>query len=714
MARIKLKSATLQNFMSFGNKPITVYLDTSLVTLILGNNKDVGEEGYSRNGVGKTTVFQAICWCLFDEGLKSIKQDAFINLTNKNKMVVSLELEIDGIPYVITRGRKPNYVEMTRNGEPFTLHSTGTVDEAIQKLFGMNVDIFTNSVMLSNNINSFMNMKGAEQKAFIEKLLSLFLLSERAEYLKTEAKDNAVEVKLEEQNKTHIEEQTRRLLSNIGELKRKEKEWGDTRERTLNQLRTSLSSLEAIDLEDALNKIIQIEELDKRISNLRRGIQAFQQEESMEISDFKVIEQERLNALNNVVRIDKENIYRDRDSALVAISVEKEKDRANVEAKKKVHDEVKTEIRTQIALLKEVEKNIVLLEKEQKSLDSGECPYCHQSYTSEEKVHEVHDHLSQLKEHQKAISDEINSLDAKEVAAGNEYKSADEEFKTKYSTKENEIRKLFDERVASVNATLEEGKRRYHQELTDDISAVKQKHETNIKMLEQAIAKSEETRPVCTYTKEQCVKVLNDIERTKERITEAEANVINPYSEQIVVLEKDVKQYDPARLNDLKKKDEHYKILVKMLTDSKSFVRKNLIDQYVPYINQKINGYLEQLDSPHKVRINNDLSVDIEYMRQTISYGNLSGGEQLRVNIAVSMAFREFLEVSGTQINVLMIDELLDNGLDSAGFYKVFKMLKKQDKSVFIISHREELIPEVDRVMTVVKEGGFSSIHYSS
>jgi len=76
---IKFKKLSIQNFLSFGQKPTVVDLDSSTNTLIVGENRDVGSEGYSKNGVGKSTIFQALTWVIYNEGISSIKQDAFVN-----------------------------------------------------------------------------------------------------------------------------------------------------------------------------------------------------------------------------------------------------------------------------------------------------------------------------------------------------------------------------------------------------------------------------------------------------------------------------------------------------------------------------------------------------------------------------------------------------------------------------------------------------------
>ena len=161
----------------------------------------------------------------------------------------------------------------------------------------------------------------------------------------------------------------------------------------------------------------------------------------------------------------------------------------------------------------------------------------------------------------------------------------------------------------------------------------------------------------------------------------------------------------------MRKKENHYKMLVKLLTDNKSFVRKNLLDQYVPFINTKIEGYLDKLELPHRIAIQNDLTVDIQYMMNSVSYGNMSNGEKGRTNFAVSMAFNDLMSVSGHHFNFLGVDELFDGqGMDSAGMYAVWKILKDKSDSIFVITHREELLSEADEIMTIVKENGFSKV----
>ena len=76
-----IHNLTVKNFMSVGNVTQSVVFDDSGLTLVLGNNLDLGGDG-SRNGTGKTTIINALSYALFGSALTSIKKDNLINKTN--------------------------------------------------------------------------------------------------------------------------------------------------------------------------------------------------------------------------------------------------------------------------------------------------------------------------------------------------------------------------------------------------------------------------------------------------------------------------------------------------------------------------------------------------------------------------------------------------------------------------------------------------------
>ena len=112
---LKIKNITIKNFMSVGNVTQAVQFDEAGLTLVLGNNLDLGGDG-SRNGTGKTTLINALSYGLYGNALYNIKKDNLVNKTNNKQMLVTVDFEKDGVEYRIERGRKPNVFKFLVGG----------------------------------------------------------------------------------------------------------------------------------------------------------------------------------------------------------------------------------------------------------------------------------------------------------------------------------------------------------------------------------------------------------------------------------------------------------------------------------------------------------------------------------------------------------------------------------------------------------------------
>ena len=112
----KIKSLSVKNFMSVGNATQGIDFDRKDLTLVLGENLDLGGDG-SRNGTGKTTIINALSYALYGQALTNIRKDNLVNKTNGKNMLVSLDFMINGQDYRIERGRKPNVLKFYVNHE---------------------------------------------------------------------------------------------------------------------------------------------------------------------------------------------------------------------------------------------------------------------------------------------------------------------------------------------------------------------------------------------------------------------------------------------------------------------------------------------------------------------------------------------------------------------------------------------------------------------
>jgi DNA repair exonuclease SbcCD ATPase subunit len=162
---------------------------------------------------------------------------------------------------------------------------------------------------------------------------------------------------------------------------------------------------------------------------------------------------------------------------------------------------------------------------------------------------------------------------------------------------------------------------------------------------------------------------------------------------------------------------DHQEFLQKLLTNKDSFIRKKIIEQNLSYLNDRLSHYLTALGLPHEVIFQNDLSVGISELGRELSSGNLSRGEMARLSLGLSFSFRDVFESIFQPINLLMIDEQLDAGLDSSGVESAAKLLhnmsREHHKDIWLISHKDELISKCTSILKVVKENGFSNFEFS-
>jgi DNA repair exonuclease SbcCD ATPase subunit len=582
---IKIKNVTAKNFLSIGNQTQAVNLDSGQLTLVLGENLDLGgDDSGARNGVGKTAILNAISYAIFGQALTNIKKDNLINKINNKNMLVTVNFEKDSIEYHIERGRKPNFLKFVVNGHE---HQTEDLDEsqgdsretqkAIEECICMSHDMFKHLVALNTYNEPFLSMKAADQRAIIEQLLGITILSEKSESLKEEIKKVKEDINFETTKIELIKTSNEKIIQSIESLERKKKLWDDNNGNQITELEKSISFLEQIDIEKEIEAHRCWDEYNKK--QIRRT-----------------------EAEKWIARIISEN--------------------------------------------GKLSKQINQLEKDISDLKEHRCYACGQS---------IHD----LKQ-EEILKNKEDLL--KEVAL-----------------------------QILANQTQEQ----QHRDTISEIGELVVCPQTQYDNIDQA------------YSHRSTLESLKkDLINKKQEI--------NPYQEQIMDLKNTALQtIDWSIINDLTRLKEHQEFLYKLLTSKDSFIRKKIIDQNLSYLNQRLTYYLNIIGLPHLVEFQNDLSVLITQLGQDLDFDNLSRGERNRLILSMSWAFRDVWENLYHPINLLFIDELVDSGMDSVGVESSISILKKmtreRNKSVFLISHRDDLTNRVNQVLKVIKENGFTS-----
>jgi len=259
----------------------------------------------------------------------------------------------------------------------------------------------------------------------------------------------------------------------------------------------------------------------------------------------------------------------------------------------------------------------------------------------------------------------------------------------------------------------------YTEELQEKISTEKEYYDDiELQLLKTCGAIDElgiipEVPEVYYNTLEEALEHKHNVE-TMQTNLETMALDINPYIEQIEGLKTTgIQEISFDLMNELTHLQDHQDFLYKLLTSKDSFIRKRIIDQNIAYLNHRLAYYLDKLGLPHDVKFASDLGVEITEYGRDLDFDNLSRGERNRLILGLSWAFRDIYESLNRPMNLMCVDELIDSGMDSMGVENSLGILKKmhreQGKNIMLISHKEELVGRVNNVLTVVKEGGFTS-----
>jgi DNA repair exonuclease SbcCD ATPase subunit len=589
---IKFKKIVIRNFLSVGNSPQVIQLDDYSLTLILGNNLDMGGNG-SRNGVGKSTLLHALAYAIYGQPISSnIKLNNLINKTNKKNMSVELYFEKGGNHYKIIRGRGPTifefYVNDSMVNKPSGNEAQGEnsiTQKEVNKVIGLSYVLFKHIVGITTKTTPFLNEKTNIQKEIIEELLGITELSEKAELLKELVKETRKQIEQEEFRIKLIKGQNEKAQQAIDDLKNKHRIWQSKNDREL------------VDISEHVTSLMEVE-IDIEIDHHKI------------INQYQTLEKDLRDATRN--------------------------------------------LKTEQTSYDTYEHMFLKLQSDFENLISKKCHACGQ---------DLHD--DQHEEMLGKIEVEIQNIAAR-----------------------------MEEQAVKLTEALD--RKSSKQELINQLGVV----------------------PSKTHYKN-----LDDAYEHKANLHKAELRLenhlkqVNPYDDQIENLKTtSLTEIDYTQLNELISFKEHQDFLFKLLTDKNSVIRKRIIEKNLVYLNHQLIHYLHKMGLPHNVKFLSDLSVEITKLGQDFDFDNLSTGESTRLILSLSMAFRDVFENTKNEMNILFIDELVDNGMDTAGGEAALSMLKymarDNKKNVFLISHKDEFVARVNTVLLVTKENDFTDYSY--
>lgn len=300
ISRIRIK-----NYRSFVEDEVRLNGSQGLIHL---SGENLVEQRLGANGAGKSSLLDAICWCISGRGIRGTRTSSLLSWQAAKDAQVEVELDIatnGNSPATIKRYGPPERIEI--NGKPAT-------QQDVEQLVGISRLRFLHSVIFGQSVRLFPDLDVPERGELLDEVLNLGLWAKASEAAKdkwTELEKKVSEIK---QNLSRLEGSLSTLdtveklqqLSAVWEqsfvvkldnLCAQQEIWQQQRESNLSTIRLNIiqwdsrnkSKILLLQQQEEVWKKEQTERLDKLVSAM--------EELEKEIADLEVneIETKKLN-----------------------------------------------------------------------------------------------------------------------------------------------------------------------------------------------------------------------------------------------------------------------------------------------------------------------------------------------------------------------------------------------------------------------------------
>lgn len=624
---IKFKELDIEGFRSIDR--ISLKLSDQGIVIVKGINNY--EDLASSNGSGKSSVFEAIIYALFEE-TSSGDRDIENRILGQGCSVV-LKFSIDDVSYKIIRQSKKGKgtVVLYRNDEDISARNKSDTNKLIISILGINKAIFLDSIFLSQNaVTNLPSLSPTARKERLEILTNTdnainnfkTFLKEKQTMYESKHVDCQLEINKINGKEESLQQQKDKLQAQINDIKIQIEE------------RNKLGNIEDLDKQiqeynvkiNTINN--QIPELDNQIEMISKSINELKNEQ-------KVYEEKRVN--------------KDQE-------VQNQRDKCN---------DLQKEITRVENIISYNNMDIDRINKEIEEIkNSDTCPTCGRKYDN---VNEEHI--------QKVIEDknkEIKEFENKNIENNNYIKDLQLEL-----DKEIEVGKNLKKEFENLNSLYNDKNEQVSEQQTNLINTNNQKTQLlnsiqNIQVQIDAINKQ----------KDNILKI--EIPNSKQY-----EDMVQDIDTQLNNLNK-LKEDKNNELNELDNYINAIKHCIQLVTkDFRTFLLKNSLS----YLNKILKDYSSQLFSNESDLIyisENDNKLDI--MLGNATYESLSGGEKTRVNIALLLAQKSLANMIGNiSCNIIILDEILGY-CDALAENNVINLITKELESletIYMISHKE-------------------------
>lgn len=758
---VQFGQISICNYKSIGEEVVFDYRDYGGMTYVKGENLDMPDLA---NGTGKSTIFvDALLMVLF--GIQSNKfknSNIFHRQAKQDLGWIKLQMFVNdqewNVQCVFTRSKKGD-VSLSRalyEGHEICDDNSRTKSSMAQTLkfisddvLKCDVDTFKNAVVLStSNIANFFTLPRPAKDAYLDSVFTLAAFGS----VHKEVKKQLNSLKKELASQREIFEG---LKENHEQILKKSEEHIAEKEKELKELDTKIKSM-ALEIKKLKETIVDIDDIQDAIAVYKANISDFEAEKAKleaERAEFSINEANVSELVDQysielhkevdekVAEIDKDIETLQNKTAQVNGMIDKLKEKledidtckdelnTNIEIwrdKQKKISEAHTKLVGEIVAMKKVKEQFaetfdLLCEECQKKthdhfefdedkfnkLNKDSDKLCDAIDKTDETIQQFVTDLKKLQEEESGYNEKIKKAEEGTTIAFNEIAvlQHDQTFikggiAEKLSSKE---RALYEEARKEYEATTKENIDKCS-ELAKLIDAQKDE----IRASESAISETQS----CLKRIEDGTKILKDLLSDKEKVGQKE----NPFDSLVAEGEKKIKtakQTIQAILKDQRKFD----LLANIFCEDG--VKKYIVSNIVASLNVIIKKYLAEMGADFVVVFDDKFQYNFYTPSGEAAYFDFSSGERRRLDMAVMLALRDILFTNGLVTNILVVDEVLDSGIDQYALFAIINILrnKTQDRDLgcIIISHRSELFTDMgedtfDRIQYVIKENGQSRL----
>jgi DNA repair exonuclease SbcCD ATPase subunit len=284
MKFVNFNTIKIKNFLSIGNEEVEIDFKQGL-NIITGINKDKQDR---RNGVGKSTIADAIHFAIFGETIRELSKDFIVNAINKKNTVVQLNFSVNENnevkQYKVVRKLKPTKCYLFVDDVDLTESTIPNTNKKIKSIVSGSPEVFQNCVIMSLNTTlPFMAQRKVEKRKFIEGILNLEIFSEMLNRARSEYND--VQKKYEHAHKdydhsnnilTLLKEQKDNIVKSVIEQKEKILNRISVIEKEIEENKNKIEPIDKELVERTKEKIIQIneklEDISTKISDVKTNI----------------------------------------------------------------------------------------------------------------------------------------------------------------------------------------------------------------------------------------------------------------------------------------------------------------------------------------------------------------------------------------------------------------------------------------------------------